>query len=314
MEQEQLYKFFEGTATYEEDAAIRQWMEQSAENRRIFLKERKLFDAMLLLGDADKIQSEQKKPAGRTRTFPLSLLKIAAVVAFIIGIPFVYESIREQNEPVAMQTLAVPAGQRMNVTLPDGTNVWLNARTTLRYPALFSKTQRKVILEGEAYFDVVKDKKRPFTVETNTYCIEVLGTRFNVAAYGDNGEFETALMQGSVKLISRKDPEQTVMLTPDHKATLQKGKLEITPVEDYNPYRWKEGLICFKNESFADIMKTFEQYYGITIRVENRQVQKFTYTGKFRQTDGLEYALRVLQREIRFHYTRDNENQTIYIR
>lgn len=314
MKQEQLYKFFEGTTTYEEETAIRQWMEQSEENRQTFLRERKLFDALLLLGEAATCQKEEKKPAESKRSLRILLLKIATAAAFLAGILFTYESIRQANEPLAMQTLTVPAGQRIHLTLPDGTGVWLNARTTLSYPALFSKTRRTVRLDGEAYFDVAKDPQRPFTVETSRYCVEVLGTRFNVEAYGDLEKFETTLMQGSVKLVSRKDPAETLLLTPDHKATLKKGRLEITPVEDYNPYRWKEGLICFKDASFATIMKTFEKYYGITIRVENQPAQKFFYTGKFRQADGIDYALRVLQKDIRFEYNRNEENQTIVIK
>lgn len=314
MKREQLYKFFEGTTTYEEEAAIRQWMEQSDENRRTFLRERKLFDALLLLGDTESSQKEEKKPENKRKNLRIFLLKIATTAALFAGILFAYESIRQANAPLAMQTLTVPAGQRIHLTLPDGTGVWLNARTTLRYPALFSKDRRTVLLDGEAYFDVTKDPKRPFTVETKRYCVEVLGTRFNVEAYGENDTFETTLMQGSVKLISRKDPAETLLLAPDHKATLNKGRLEITPVEDYNPYRWKEGLICFKDASFLTIMQTFEKYYGIPIRVENQKVQKFSYTGKFRQADGIEYALRVLQKDIRFEYVRDEENQTIVIK
>lgn len=314
MKQEQLYKFFEGTTTYEEETAIRQWMEQSEENRRTFLRERKLFDALLLLGDTDPSQKEEKEPGNKRKSLRIFLLKITAAAALFAGILFAYESIRQANEPLAMQTLTVPTGQRIHLTLPDGTGVWLNARTTLRYPALFSKNRRTVQLDGEAYFDVAKDPERPFIVETNRYCVEVLGTRFNVEAYGENDTFETTLMQGSVKLVSRKDPGEVLLLTPDHKATLKKGRLEITPVEDYNPYRWKEGLICFKDASFLDIMKTFEKYYGIPIRVENQKVQKFFYTGKFRQADGIDYALRVLQKDIRFEYVRDEENQTIVIR
>ena len=77
--------------------------------------------------------------------------------------------------------------------------------------------------------------------------------------------------------------------------------------------RWKEGLICFKNETFTFIMKDFEKYYGLTIQVKNKNVFKYVYTGKFRQTDGIDYALRVLQKDIKFTYQRDDENQIIYI-
>ena len=107
----------------------------------------------------------------------------------------------------------------------------------------------------------------------------------------------------------------TLMLKPDSKACLQKdGRLKVIPVDDYNPYRWKEGLICFRNESFLSIMNDLEKYFGVSIVVENKNVLKYYFTGKFRQADGIDYALRVLQRDIRFKYERDDENQIIYIR
>ena len=99
-----------------------------------------------------------------------------------------------------MQTITVPAGQRINITLVDGTNVWLNARTSLSYPVKFGKNNRQVVLDGEAYFDVTKDKSKPFIVQTDNYNVEVLGTQFDVNAYSETGEFETTLMSGSLKV------------------------------------------------------------------------------------------------------------------
>ena len=170
-----------------------------------------------------------------------------------------------------------------------------------------------MILDGEAYFEVAKDKTKPFIVQTNKYNVEVLGTKFDVNAYSETGEFETTLMSGSVRVASTSDPAQKLTLKPNNKVYLQDGELHVSVVDDFNPYRWKEGLICFKNESFTSIMKDFEKYYGLTIQVRNKEVLKYVYTGKFRQTDGIDYALRVLQKDIKFSYQRDDENQIIYI-
>ena len=194
-------------------------------------------------------------------------------------------------------------------------NGWLDARTKIVYPAVFDKSVRQVAVDGEAYFDVAKDKKRPFIVETGKCNMEVLGTKFNVEGYSDKDDFEVTLMEGSVRVASRIGLGDTLMLKPDSKACLQKdGRLKVIPVDDYNPYRWKEGLICFRNESFLSIMNDLEKYFGVSIVVENKNVLKYYFTGKFRQADGIDYALRVLQRDIRFKYERDDENQIIYIR
>ena len=313
MNKDILYKFFEGNASFEEEAAVKQWMEESAENRLAFLKERKLFDAMLLLGNEEIIKNGKKRFSINLSSLRTELIKIAAVVAITLGGSYFYYQSSLEKELMAMQTITVPAGQRINITLVDGTNVWLNARTSLSYPVKFGKNNRQVVLDGEAYFDVTKDKSKPFIVQTDNYNVEVLGTQFDVNAYSETGEFETTLMSGSVKVASASDSTQKITLKPNNKVFLQDGKLHVTAVDDYNPYRWKEGLICFKNETFTSIMKDFEKYYGLTIQVKNKNVFKYVYTGKFRQTDGIDFALRVLQKDIKFTYQRDDENQIIYI-
>ena len=313
MNKDILYKFFEGNASFEEEAAVKQWMEESAENRLAFLKERKLFDAMLLLGNEEIIKNGKKRFSINLSSLRTELIKIAAVVAITLGGSYFYYQSSLEKELMAMQTITVPAGQRINITLVDGTNVWLNARTSLSYPVKFGKNNRQVVLDGEAYFDVTKDKSKPCIVQTDNYNVEVLGTQFDVNAYSETGEFETTLMSGSVKVASASDSTQKITLKPNNKVFLQDGKLHVTAVDDYNPYRWKEGLICFKNETFTSIMKDFEKYYGLTIQVKNKNVFKYVYTGKFRQTDGIDYALRVLQKDIKFTYQRDDENQIIYI-
>jgi len=313
MNKETLYKFFEGNASFEEEVAVKQWMEESIENRQSFLKERKLFDAMLLLGNEKVIKAGKKRYSINLSSLRTELIKIAAVIAITLGGSYLYHQYLFEKELMATNTISVPAGQRINMTLTDGTNVWLNARTSLTYPVKFSKKNRQVILDGEAYFEVAKDKTKPFIVQTNKYNVEVLGTKFDVNAYSETGEFETTLMSGSVRVASTSDPAQKLTLKPNNKVYLQDGELHVSVVDDFNPYRWKEGLICFKNESFTSIMKDFEKYYGLTIQVRNKEVLKYVYTGKFRQTDGIDYALRVLQKDIKFSYQRDDENQIIYI-
>ena len=313
MNKETLYKFFEGNASFEEEVAVKQWMEESTENRQSFLKERKLFDAMLLLGNEKVIKAGKKRYSINLSSLRTEFIKIAAVIAITLGGSYLYHQYSFEKELMATNTISVPAGQRINMTLTDGTNVWLNARTSLTYPVKFSKKNRQVILDGEAYFEVAKDKTKPFIVQTNKYNVEVLGTKFDVNAYSETGEFETTLMSGSVRVASTSDPAQKLTLKPNNKVYLQDGELHVSVVDDFNPYRWKEGLICFKNESFTSIMKDFEKYYGLTIQVRNKEVLKYVYTGKFRQTDGIDYALRVLQKDIKFSYQRDDENQIIYI-
>lgn len=309
MDKEILYRFFEGTVSMEEGELIRAWIEESPENENEFFKERKLFDAMMLL-------TRRKKRGLRIQwnSVKNELLKIAGVILLTLSVSYLYRQYEMSTETPVMQIIYVPAGQRMNITLPDGTNVWLNARTTIQYPLTFNQKYRQVKLDGQAYFDVTKNPKKPFIVQTRKYDVEVIGTKFDVDAYSDKDQFETALMQGSVKLVSVGNPEKTLMLKPDCKAFLENGELKVKPLDDYNVYRWKEGLLCFTNETFDAIMKDFEKYFEVKIEVSNKEISKYYFTGKFRQTDGIDYALRVLQRDIQFTYTRDDENRIIYVK
>mgnify|MGYP000787008527 CR=1 FL=1 len=202
----------------------------------------------------------------------------------------------------------------MNITLSDGTNVWLNARTKIVYPAVFNKSVRQVAVDGEAYFDVAKDKKRPFIVETGKCNMEVLGTKFNVEAYSARKIFETSLMEGKVKVKLPHDDKNSVVLVPNQKTTLIDGRLVVSKIDDYNVYRWKEGLYCFRNKPFADIIKDLEKYYDLSIQMDKKEIAKVALTGKFRISDGLDYALRVLQNDVAFTYQRNRDNDVIHIK
>lgn len=313
MNKKLLYRFFEGTASIEEGMQIKAWVEASPENERTFYKERKTFDAILLNSHQHFATQRSVSPFFR-KFLSAQWFRMAGVIALTLLISYLYRQYRADHAPVAMNTISVPAGQRANLLLPDGTNVWLNARTTLQYPSTFNHRQRRVILNGEAYFDVTKDKKKPFVVQTKNYNIEVLGTKFNVDAYDSRNEFETALMQGSVKVKSIREPGQAITLSPAQKAYLKDGKLEKTVIKENDAYRWTEGLICFKQTPFAQIIDSFEKYYGIKIVIKNKEVLKYSFTGKFRQTEGVDYALRVLQNSIQFKYDKDNEQEIIYIK
>ena len=310
-----LYKFFEVATSFEEECRIRTWMEADPANRLMFFKARRTFDAACLSGTLNPAENAKSKSVFMNRRIWMNVLKVAAIILFTWTFTSLYYHFSQKEAEIyAMQSIYVPAGQRINITLPDGTNVWLNARTRLDYPAVFGKDLRQVQLDGEAYFDVSKDKNRPFVVETDKCNIEVLGTEFNVDAYPDMDDFSVSLLEGSVKLLTKNDTD-TLLLKPSYKAFIGRdGRFQTEEIDDYNALRWKEGLICFKSASFQSIMKSLEKYFGVSIVVSNEQALKSNYSGKFRQTDGVDHALRVLQKDIRFTYQRDEDNQIIFIR
>lgn len=313
MEKELLYKFFAGTATLEEKERIMQWMESVPENKQLFLKERKLYNAVLLNSEPVPVSDAGKRKQLRTPSVFVRFLRIAAMIVITFGLGYFTRITREANRPVAMQTISVPAGQCVNLTLPDGSNIWLNAQTTIQYPVSFNSKERQVKLDGEAYFEVAKDTKRPFIVNTKECNVEVLGTKFNVDAYSSRDKFETVLMEGLVKVSLHNNPLETVLLKPNNKVYRSNGRLLTGKMDNYERYRWKEGLICFQDEPFRGVMEDFEKFYGVKIMVNNQKVTKYLYTGKFKQTDGLDYALGLLQKNIHFTYQRDRENHVVYI-
>lgn len=315
MDKDLLYRFFEGHVTLEEMKMVKEWADVSEENGKLLRRERKLFNAMILAGHSQRNDIQIKKNEKRNY-FIREFLKIASVIVITVSITAALFSIGEDrdNVNIAMQTITVPAGQRVNLDLPDGSNVWLNAGTKMQYPVSFMTDKREVILDGEAYFEVAHNEKSPFVVHTNTLDVEVLGTKFNVEAYSKRKMFETSLMEGKVKVKSRVNDKVAVVLSPHQKTRLMDGKLVVSKIDDYNVYRWKEGLYCFKNKPFARIMEDLEKYYDLKIELDKPSISNVALTGKFRISDGLDYALRVLQNDVAFTYRRNQDNDVIYIK
>ncbi len=306
-----LHKFFQGTASTAEEAQIRAWMEASPENRKQFFHERRLFDALIL-----NTSFKEGKIVTLFWQKALSIsLKVAAAVALILATALLTKNfVSKHPDLTAQQTILVPAAQRVQLILPDSTVIWLNSNTKLQYPAVFAKNKREVHLDGEAYFEVSKNPKRPFLVSTSRGDITVTGTSFNVDAYANRDVFETALMEGVVEVSSKNRPGQTFVLKPNHKAVLIEAGFQIEKIDNCDAYLWRRGLIAFKNKTLKEILFQFEKYYDIEISLNDNVAPKHTYTGKFRQSDGVDYALRVLQKSIRFDYERDDEKQIIYIK
>lgn len=302
-----LIRYFLGQASEEEKEFIHQWIESDEANRTQFIRERIRFDASILI---DKPASLEK----RRRQIPPFLswsLKIAASVLLLLGSFYVYDNYRMVRLSQTFQCVSVPAGNRTNIQLPDGTNVWLNANTSLRYPMAFSNTNREIQLDGEAYFEVAKDKK-PFIVKTDKYDVEVLGTVFNVEAYKSKPQFRTSLYEGKVKLYNSRQPK-AVFLSPGQTAELVGKVLQVAPTKEVNSYRWKDGLIYIEDKSFDAIIALFEKFYDVRIVINNQAVKDLGYRGKLRISDGVDHALRVLQNDFPFKYKRDEERNIIYI-
>ncbi|WP_290384703.1 FecR family protein, partial [Parabacteroides goldsteinii] len=294
MDKEILQRYVEGNVSPEEIIAVVDWLDADESHVREFMALHKLNDISLLNQPDSKVDVQKKKKTITFRQIGYELAKIAAILILFWGGTKLYETTSVKENVIAYQTLYVPAGQRAELILPDSTHVWLNARSKLVYPISFGKDIRQVELNGEAYFDVIHNEKQPFVVKTPQMDIQVLGTEFNVTAYSSSSDFEVALLRGCIELSSPRLSSNYRMKEKEH-IRLQNNKLISKDISDYDYFRWKEGLICFNNESVATIIEKLKLYYDIDIEVYNQKFINSRYTGKFRTKDGIEQVLRVLQ-------------------
>lgn len=311
MKRELLYQLFKGCASNQELSEIRKWVELSPENKELFIQERRFYDAIQL----SDTPIEQKRKATHHYMGWTLWGKIAVAIILILSSSVVYlVKDRKDFQEEAMNFISVPAGQRVNMVLADGTSVWLNACSELSYPSSFVGNQREVHLKGEAFFDVAKNKKKQFVVHTGQYDVKVFGTKFNVSVDSSSEKFATTLMQGSVQVYNTKHPDKTIMLTPNNTVYLYKGELVVEPIVDFDSFRWKEGFICFKEISFKELMSRLERNYGLQIIIENKHLDHYMCGGTFRISDGIGDILRVLQRDASFTFEFRNNRSTVYIK
>ena len=313
MDKEILQRYVEGNVSPEEIITVVDWLDADESHVREFMALHKLNDISLLNQPDSKVDVQKKKKTITFRQIGYELAKIAAILILFWGGTKLYETTSVKENVIAYQTLYVPAGQRAELILPDSTHVWLNARSKLVYPISFGKDIRQVELNGEAYFDVIHNEKQPFVVKTPQMDIQVLGSEFNVTAYSSSSDFEVALLRGCIELSSPR-LSSNYRMKEKELIRLQNNKLISKDISDYDYFRWKEGLICFNNESVATIIEKLKLYYDIDIEVYNQKFINSRYTGKFRTKDGIEQVLRVLQIEHKFTYTKNNDLNLITIK
>lgn len=193
----------------------------------------------------------------------------------------------------ANYTLKVPFGKKFKITLSDGTKVHLNSGSTLTYPSSFSnKKIREVHLNGEAFFDVASNRKKPFIVKTSTLNATVLGTKFNISSYKNDNTNSVVLVEGSVGVTIKNNESEskTLILRPKQKAIINKNskqnepkliKQKITLTEVIKDISWKNRELIFNNDSFSTITKKLERHFNVKIVSENKKLNQIEFTGKF---------------------------------
>jgi transmembrane sensor len=249
---------------------------------------------------------------------------VAAIVLFIL---FFIRTDSKDNLPApktAANTVSTRPGSKSKIELPDGTQVWLNADSKLEYSGDFSGRLREVKLSGEAYFDVVKDKSRPFIIHTSTVQIKVLGTAFNVRSYPSGKTTETALIRGSVEVTLNGQPDKKVILKPNEKVVIDNASAEMNTTanpkktkeketmlvsavhldkKDQEVYEtmWVKNKLAFDETPFDDMIAEIERWYNVSIIVKNKALSAGTYTVTF-ENKTLDEVLEGLQFSAHFQY------------
>lgn len=195
--------------------------------------------------------------------------------------------------------ISIPKGERRRITLPDGTKVWLNSRSVLSYESLFNQQNRDVILEGEAYFEVVHNPTKPFHVKAKGIIIEVLGTVFNVSAYPEDEEVETALISGKISMIDTLS-EKMIILQPKE-AVLVDFKLKSTIKSEFRTdiySAWKDGELVFSAESPQKVFERLERTFNKTFRFNPAIFEDKKLTAHFQKGESLERILEVTSKAL----------------
>jgi len=341
--QELIIRYFDGNITDSDLEELVGWIKSDQDNFKYFLEMQELWnyssmttstedDTGKILSDFYKYVAEKDKSKRDQKKFANFFLRIAAVLVVAVVLNIVYQMMtgnRSLNSLKGISEISIPAGHKGRITLPDGTSIWLNSSTTLKYNSAFNGKKRKVYLDGEAFLEVAKDPDRLFEVETADLTLQVLGTSFNVKSYSSDDKVEATLIEGSLRILSPSSSKKSgeVILKPSQKAVyVRNGSLiSITQLEaEINQDNsesgstaqttsslpseielvsaWKDGDLIFHNEKFEDIALKMERWYGVKVTIADSSLKNERFTGKFVNNETIYQVLGVFDRSEAIQY------------
>ncbi|MCU7550112.1 FecR domain-containing protein [Chitinophagaceae bacterium LB-8] len=328
---EELFKrYYNKTASEEERAELMQWINESKDNEdlaKLVQQSGNSLDSFEDILTSQKAEAMVQSILDRTRVeTPVrkigwrSYAAAACIIFALIGAwKWWLVGRNNQQDIVYQQQLVTQNGSRSELVLPDGSKVWLNAGSTLDYPKRFDGKTRDVQLQGEAYFEVAKDREKPFFVHTKAFKIKVLGTGFNVRAYPDEDSAVAALVHGSVEVIVGEKEKRSILLRPNEKLTLPmigekgdgaqnlndqqavsallpvKGKMTLVQDTVQLETAWVSNKLAFKKMPLGNIALLLEKWYGEEIRFKNDDKRNLVFSGVYQKEEDLEEVLYSLE-------------------
>jgi len=341
-----IVKLLKAEASLDEKQELLAWVNENKANKKLYVQLKDIWEATQASTShsfnsqqawyqfqeqiAEKIDDSKRQ---KQRQIYLNILKIAALViitfsASRIALP----SKTEVHRPVAINEVSVPFGSKTQITLPDGSKVWINSGSKLHYNSDYNDTSRIVNLIGEAYFDVVKNPEKPFIVKTGGLDIKAYGTTFNVKSYPEDNFIETILVNGLVTIVNQTSNKQIAKLEPNQKTIYYKKEAKIafenkimkpekTPemekiitinpkvqmvlvqTQSENFTAWKDQKLIFNSETFDEIVLKLERWYGVNIKLMDKKIKDERFTGKFTHNEPLIQVLEVIKVTTPIKYT-----------
>ncbi len=305
---ELLRKYAQGTCTTEEREAVLQWL-SSTGNEDSSLPESQLYEVEHAMWDnisrdLPGFEQEKRVPLWGTlrRCIPYAAA-VALIITATVVVRHLGEPVFRENATTAIQQLSIKTekGKKVVATLPDGTEVFLNAGSELEYPEKFSDTSRIAILRGEAYFNVMRDTLRPFRVITARANVTVLGTSFNVKSFSEENVTTVTVEEGKVK-VSVNDTERFVVLTADMQAIVDDRSHLTSGMAAFDTYGgWKENRLILKDQPLSAIAPLLERWYNVTVIIHSQKLKDRRFTGRY-DNPSLQNLMKEMSMVMNFHY------------
>jgi len=290
-----LMAYLSGEANEEQKQLAIEWL-KSPENNKVFQQLKKI-DSLTadlnLLRQFDlqegKQQVRRKYRVNKVVSISVWMQRIAAVLfipALLGGIWYYLqqnELRKELSVLMVTQEIVTQPGTKTHLFLPDSTEVWLNAASSLKFPSAFAGTERRITLEGEAIFKVYKNKEKPFIVGTSSMEVEAVGTEFDVSAYSGDLKFSTTLAEGKVKITDLENPDQVMTINPgsqlNYDTQNKTYKAENVKVEDV--IAWRDGVLIFNETPFYEVVAKLGRWFNADIQINDQSIANYRFTGTF---------------------------------
>lgn len=251
------------------------------------------------------IENQDAIPLRKTGTQTIHAAKGAIIRNDDGSLLYPVNTTRQEGMPVVWQQLVTPKGMDYKVVLPDGSQVWIGAATSLRFPDTFTGKERRVELDGEAYFEVAADPQHPFVVHTGRTAVQVLGTAFNIKAYKGERYERTTLVYGAVK-VSVANNTSSRLLAPGQQAVVG-GNIAVEPADMDAALAWKKGLFIFRSEKLSDILEELSRWYNVVVVTEQTVDGNAHFTGRIIRSEQLNDILQFLEATGKVHFSREGQ-------